>query len=377
MKHIFYYSIAGLILISGSGMYLYWRDTGALHIPSSLILANKQVVAEHRDAVVVNYTKETEKLPHLHSEGSYIDNQHAWISDSNYPLRTNDGGKTWYRLEPPEDSPLSFKQMKGVFIKPYFANLRRGWLIGGDVTWQTEDGGISWRPFTYRIGTIQFADENQGWMVAVESDASPQSFPEKFSKKLPRNYRTTDGGKTWFACSNNNISDAYPIGLGDAYFLSSQTGWARAGLKVEDRYLDGIAQTLDGGCNWKLLWSSEGFDPDERYTGIYFLNQYEGWVTGDYLGSLVHTNDGGRTWEKLNTPKLNLQLFGVYFKNPQEGWILTSFEGKIYRTKDGGISWQELTDQEIVKGVSNNSETDEIPNNWRKGKLFQMIYANK
>jgi photosystem II stability/assembly factor-like uncharacterized protein len=85
---------------------------------------------------------------------------------------------------------------------------------------------------------------------------------------------------------------------------------------------------------------------------VYFLDQNRGWVAGSN-GTLLATNDGGRTWKRLHLPSED-NLRDVYFANEQSGWLVCerdifklkmNDEPRTYllRTDDGGLNWVRVT----------------------------------
>jgi photosystem II stability/assembly factor-like uncharacterized protein len=85
---------------------------------------------------------------------------------------------------------------------------------------------------------------------------------------------------------------------------------------------------------------------------VHFIDQNRGWVAGSN-GTLLNTNDGGRTWTRFRPPTQD-NLRDVYFANAQSGWLLcerdlfklrTNDEPRTYllRSDDGGLSWVRVT----------------------------------
>jgi photosystem II stability/assembly factor-like uncharacterized protein len=68
-----------------------------------------------------------------------------------------------------------------------------------------------------------------------------------------------------------------------------------------------------------------------------FPNEKDGWVSGRW-GCILHTSDGGKTWERQNTGT-NLTLSSVFFIDPKKGWAVGE-EGAIIHTQDGGKTWE-------------------------------------
>lgn len=95
-------------------------------------------------------------------------------------------------------------------------------------------------------------------------------------------------------------------------------------------------------------------------TSFYFLDPEHGWLTGIQRGcgngglecrglilytsqlrqsdgKLLHTTDGGRSWQPLYTA-LGGAFLSVQFVSPEQGW-LTNTHGELFRSSDGGRSW--------------------------------------
>src|SRR5205823_14090830 len=96
-----------------------------------------------------------------------------------------------------------------------------------------------------------------------------------------------------------------------------------------------------------------GFGADLRYTddaalrAVQFVdNGKEGWAVGDE-GVILHTIDGGQTWERQATGT-RASLRSLVFLTPYVGWVVGREElprgsaGVLLFTRDGGEAWQRL-----------------------------------
>jgi photosystem II stability/assembly factor-like uncharacterized protein len=302
------------------------------------------------EEILLQFEAIPNQAPRLFSDGSLVDEQHAWVAADFTDLwRTTDGGNIWQRMRRGNKEAAII----GDIFRVYFITPSRGWLMTGDGTWQTEDGGSMWRRiFPYDSNGPQFADAQNGWMNVSVTESSQQS------------YVTQDGGQTWHACGRRHGYNTQQPGR-HAYFLKPKLGWAITSRSKGNQSIAGVAQTNDGGCNWKVLWTSEE-NPDETYYDIYFLNEREGWLAGIANGGLYQTTDGGRTWEDVLLPTEKIHVSHVYFTSSREGWIIarpmnTGDAEGFFHTIDGGQEWKQLSDIEI-------------PSTWKAGKLFQMLY---
>lgn len=88
---------------------------------------------------------------------------------------------------------------------------------------------------------------------------------------------------------------------------------------------------------------AQGWEPQNSGTtlsllDVYFVDQSNGWVVGD-SAIIIHTTDGGQTWETQSSPVDSLTLNKVQFLNTQVGYIVAT-GGTILSTKNGGQNWR-------------------------------------
>ena len=125
-----------------------------------------------------------------------------------------------------------------------------------------------------------------------------------------------------------------------------------------------VLHTADGGKTW------EKQDTGVNYTlaSVSFVDEKNGWAVGDQ-GTIIHTSDGGKTWEKQKSP-VSYFLMGVSFATKNQGWIVTE-RTNILHTEDGGKTWAvQFKDQDfILKSVSFCDER----NGWAVGE-YGFVY---
>lgn len=125
-----------------------------------------------------------------------------------------------------------------------------------------------------------------------------------------------------------------------------------------------VLHTADGGKTW------EKQDSGVNYTlsSVSFVDGRNGWAVGD-SGTIIHTADGGKTWEKQKSP-VPYFLMGVQFVTRDKGWIVTE-RTNILHTEDGGKTWAvQFKDQDfILKSVSFCDER----NGWAVGE-YGFVY---
>lgn len=288
----------------------------------------------------------------------FTDARRGWVGHSAHPLmRTSDGGATWTTQYAP-----SAQVFLGCFD---FLNERIGWAVESGwpsrMVGVTTDGGASWQRSPLK------AEQDLQELAAVSAREAWAIGP-----MFPRNrlYHTIDGGVTWSQVS-------YPVSrqgvnLEAIRFVDRTHGWIVAAERVEgDRPWDAearpvfILRTTDGGKSFSVSTMAPGGSADE--CGLEFRNRLEGWVT---LGSasLLHTTDGGRTWDRVTPPasvlggdegtprknrpkelQMQVHLRDCSFPTPNSGWVVGNTlrldgawreEAVVLHTADGGKSWR-------------------------------------
>lgn len=308
---------------------------------------------------------------------SFPDAQHGWVigraheenEDGNMLgvtrllLRTADGGTTWQR-QPLPTSPLPYHPTGVCFV-----DAQHGWVLGqtdgyGSVLLRTVDGGHTWDfqyPDTWQpLTAITFIDPAHGWAVGWRDV-----------------YRTSDGGQTWslawedpdgfgttyyktIAVSGGNVLvsgtdnslNSLMVRSGDdgatwqqiasppefvapPSFTDSSEGW---GIAVDWSH-NGLVHTTDGGLTWQtqygpLFTDSRDFS-DLPLTSIAVADAQHGWAVGA-LGAILRTTDG-TAWSDLRTSLTDEDLYGVEFVDDLHGWAVG--QGRLFRTVDGGQTW--------------------------------------
>jgi len=119
-------------------------------------------------------------------------------------------------------------------------------------------------------------------------------------------------------------------------------GWGLA------EYRSTLVHTGDGGNTWRDVTPLNLSLPDEfttLYLSPFFLDAQTAWFTTPGMDSsaLLHTDDGGITWEQIPLPFAGGELF---FLDPLNGYLLSSLGAglgshylALYATQDAGHTW--------------------------------------
>ena len=79
-----------------------------------------------------------------------------------------------------------------------------------------------------------------------------------------------------------------------------------------------ILNTTDGGNSWNYQFN----EPTGALYSIFFVDENNGWATGNY-GIILHTSNGGASWN-YQISGATFTLFDVFFTDINNGWITGS-----------------------------------------------------
>ena len=233
------------------------------------------------------------------------------------------------------------------FIKVYFRNENKGWLLKWSNFYSTNDGGKSWTKNSidpnYIYRDIVFIDDNTGFLIA--SGHSNYYL-----------YRTKDGGMNWEDITNGsyqyNSLAASPEGKVFALVYDSKL------LKSEDK-----------GDSWDEI----DVDSVNYSNKIYVVNEDTYIVLGNsYPSRLLNiTRNGGQTWNYILSNKNSFYIKAVCFIDENIGFLGGS-DGCIYKTINGGYDWEEKNDGYAYCNILDIDFSDES-NGWAVGAMSAIF----
>jgi photosystem II stability/assembly factor-like uncharacterized protein len=259
----------------------------------------------------------------VHNDIQFIDKMMGWVvgKDGDF-YKTEDGGASWTKLVssgyPSEED----------FYKVDFLDDKRGFVLGYQGVYRTENGGEDWAnnwlPVVAYKGTwdMSFPNDSVGYLLGSRwTDQDPVII-----------YKTVNRGENWSGVAGSKASVLKTVLT--ISFVDELTGWAGGGV---------IMKTMDGGQSWRTQVASA------TVREFFFLTDSFGFAVGGR--AVLRTSDGGETWEDVAPQDERIDdLRSVFFLNERSGWIVGRGKDEtsgqkllkhsiLMSTTDGGDSW--------------------------------------
>ncbi len=238
-------------------------------------------------------------------------------NDTNYIIKTTNGGDNWFILD------SVYKDLSRV----QFLNISTGYICGESGTLlKTTSGGINW--ISVNSSLTGYIED----MFVLNEDTIWYTDQRVVIGGL---FRTTDGGATWirqYYASGNIPANIYMVNAQIGFF--SSIGGSR------------LNKTLDGGFNWTVINQENGF------LDINFLDSLVGWKTRT---EIKKTTDGGNSWIIQTLPSGGINggtishdgISSVAQINSDTIWCDGGhayypggvIRGALYRTTNNGNNW--------------------------------------
>lgn len=222
----------------------------------------------------------------------------------------------------PADEILSWEEQNSetfnILLSVSFINTHEGWVVGGNGTiLHTTDGGVEWAH--QESGTYH----NLHKVIFLDSNHGWVGGDNGIILS------TSDGGQNWTAQETGTKDIIISI-----HFTDLQNGWAATDYP-EYPYLANILHTNNGGLTWEV--QNIGLNEWTRFTDVFFFDPLHGWAGGAYFDGLMVTQDGGITWQRLVN---STYFYDIEFISPIIG--ISCGGSGIDRTTNGGSTWQNM-----------------------------------
>ncbi len=243
------------------------------------------------------------------------------------------------------------------------------YIAGGEV-WQQSDlttssDGLNWQTmyFTNRAIFDLHSDQNllyavgtSGYIYTGQSDLNRREVP---TNSLFRAITTTSTGIIAIAGKDFNKGWIYPINneyqILNEYIYNNEL----SDVKCNDENCIAVGYGIilysdDEGLTWTQASQTGDF-----YNAIAYNIEGTAYTVG-YNGSIIHSNNGGKSWtsyKNAHSPLANNKPFRKIKFFGQSGYIVGD-NGTIWKSDDSGLSWRDISlrsdldlfDLEIFRG---------------------------
>ena len=251
----------------------------------------------------------------------FWDERIGWTCGYGGVFRTADGGLTWTRMK-----------RRGGWYHIEITGPDDVWLLEGfhgqgkAKLWHTADSGATWSEVM--AGKLRgYADlycrGRERWVLCG-------GYPS---------YRSSDGGRTWrrehfggLLHQANRIAISADRPTRDGFVI-----YVLGAHKLQRR----LIKSTDAGRTWQSLPLPQG--TRHHRCRLFFATSRHGWVGGPD-GLVLHTTDGGQTWERRDVPArqwvmdLWIDRFGRGFAAVDNS-DYKRFKQTLYETRNAGRTW--------------------------------------
>jgi ankyrin repeat protein len=128
---------------------------------------------------------------------------------------------------------------------------------------------------------------------------------------------------------------------------------------------------------WPSGWRFVPSPVSEGLHRVFFIDDDLGWAVTYGTGTIIHTKDGGESWEVQ--AKLNAEYFEtIQFIDKKNGWLCGDY-GYVYKTTDGGKNWIDVSPSVVGRIVepfrSDPVKSQSPPDGWFSAYYPMVFYT--
>ncbi|GGO78915.1 hypothetical protein GCM10011348_11920 [Marinobacterium nitratireducens] len=196
----------------------------------------------------------------------------------------------------------------------------------GHIVTSTDEGG-SWQqapvPVRVTLTNTFFVDDSYGWTVGHDGVV----------------LKTEDGGKSWRKLLDGNVANQIMLEHAQARLADFEETYDAAPEEQREE-MEGELESRTYMADDAQAFTNEG--PSRPFLDLWFKDRNEGIVVGAF-GLILHTTDGGETWQAWFDRMENPTLFHLNaIKQIGDELYITAEAGTLFRSSDWGQSWEIL-----------------------------------
>ncbi len=235
----------------------------------------------------------------------------------------------------------------------HFFDGKHGWAVGsGGIVLSSKDGGKNWSGNDEK-SIASYTLTHVNFTTAINGWIVGRG----------NIHYTGSAGNSWKIQHQVRSTSNVTPGILDLYFINRTEGWAVGG--VDGMGMSTILYTQNGGGTWEKVDNPS----DKHFWGVHAYDKSV-WIVGE-KGEILHSADGGKQWTR-QISNAGQPLFAVHFPHPFKGWIVGT-DGLILHTTDKGMTWKQQTNP--MKQSLRDVEFQDEEQGWAIGEEGVILHT--
>ncbi len=248
------------------------------------------------------------------------------VGERGHILYSQDRGKSWIQAKVPTSVMLT---------RVFFISGSSGWAVGHDGNiLATTDGGVNW--VLQRDGVSDQALINEERVARAEGEIRElqqrlAAVPAVEQADLPGEL---EEAKSALALAREVMDEpVYAPPLMDVWFASEEHGWASGAF-------GSLLHTSNGGRSWEDAGYTLNSSEEPHLNGVVGDSSGTLYLASEW-GTVFFSTSGGESWQAVETG-FEGSFFGLLVNPESDSVFAYGLLGTIYRSVDRGRSWQQL-----------------------------------
>jgi photosystem II stability/assembly factor-like uncharacterized protein len=286
------------------------------------LLLSTGVVASGTDYAMIMPKASTSLLLDVAAAGERL----VAVGERGHIVYSDDKGQSWVQARVPTSVMLN---------RVFFLSDEQGWVVGHDGhILMSRDGGINWEMQRDGLADQARINEERAGRAKSEVTALREQLDNAGEDQLENLELALEEAEYALENALEDLdTPVYAPPLMDIWFANEEQGWASGAFGA-------LLHTTNGGRTWED-WSYQVENPEELHLNGVTGGPDNSVFLASEWGYVFRSVNGGQTWEAVESG-YDGSYFGIV-TNPTTGSVFAyGLLGTIYRSTDLGQSWEAL-----------------------------------